>query len=531
MLTELRIKKYLFLKNVELDLSPGLNVFTGETGVGKSLALSSIQFVLGKKGDYPDGTSVELVFEGVNNEFSEEGLLVLARQIKNGKSQYFINGRRTTLSNIKKASEGLIEINSQHSQQALFSKNYHRQVLDSFANLEDLLAEYRKLYTEYTNLKNQYEELREQSSNRLKEIDIIKFQLQELEEAQLETGKKEKFEERFEYLSSLEEIKSTVEEAKYILVDKDQGVEEEISYIINRLSNWESVKEIKNTLEMLQEAKSLIKEAYYEILSLDFETNPDELSQIQEYLNRVNHLELKYNLDEQGLINLKEELKERLNHLENLDFELPQLERKLSQLEERLQEEAVYISRIRKQKARELEKLVKSNLEDLALKDAKFAVSFKEKPLSADGIDDVEFLFSANKGFEPQPISKVASGGELSRISLALKIVSQKSTDTVVFDEIDTGIGGKTAFKLAKKLKELSKNFQILLVSHLPQVAVLADRHFLVEKQTINDETVAKVYCIGDAQRDREIARMLGGIVNDTTITLAKQLVNQIDEV
>ena len=530
MLTELRIKKYLYLEDIEIDLSPGLNVFTGETGVGKSLALSSIQFVLGKKGNFQDGTSVELVFEEVDNEFSEEGLLILSRQIKNGKSQYFINGRRTTLSNLKKASEGLLEISSQHSQQALFSRAYHRQVLDTFAGLEDKLQKYKALFRQYSALKDQYEKLKQQSSDRLKEIDILKFQLNELEEAQIEAGKKEKLEERYQYLSSIEEIKLAVEETKYRLIEGDGSVEEILSTLINKLSPFENFSQIKNALSMLDEAKTLVKEAYYEVSSLDFETSPEELFEIQQYLDKINHLELKYNLDERGLLHLKEDIKNRLEQLENLDFELPKLEKKLKETEESLLCLAKDISNVRKKRAKDFENLVKAHLEDLALKEAQFVVSIREKPISADGIDDVEFLFSANKGFEPQSLSKVASGGEISRISLALKIVSRKSTDTVIFDEIDAGIGGKTGFKLAKKLKELSNDFQILLVSHLPQVAALADKHFLVEKYIYDDRTTAKVYCLEGEERDKEIARMLGGLINETTINLAKQLTSQLNE-
>jgi DNA repair protein RecN (Recombination protein N) len=531
MLNSINIKKFLYIENISIELTKGLNVFTGETGVGKSLIIDAIEFALGKKGSYEEGDFVELVFDNVENDFTdEEKTLIVARQIKNGKNIYYLNGKRATVSTIKEAVDSIIEIHGQHAYQSLFSKDYPRQILDIYSKTDEKLKEYQDLYKKYKELENTEKEILQKQSDRLKEIDIINFQLAELENANLQEGEKEKLEERYKYLSNIEALKSSVLHAKYKLIEEDESLEEKLSLILKTLSSFTDINEnIKNSYQLLEEAKTLIKEAYYNLDELDFnDVEEMELYQIEERINLLNKLELKYNTDIKGLIDLKNSLKQRLEELNNLEFKLPEIQKEKEEVYKKLLKVSDEISSIRKEKGLKLQEIVRKHLEELALKDAQFIVKIENTDLNPYGKDKIEFLFSANKGLNPQPLSKVASGGELSRISLVLKLISNKSSNTIIFDEIDTGIGGKTAIYMAQKINKLSESFQILLITHLPQIAIYADRHFIIEKITENEKTKAVIKEVGNEGRELEIARMLSGIVDEKSIQHAKQLLSSV---
>ncbi|RMB00272.1 DNA repair protein RecN [Hydrogenothermus marinus] len=531
MLKIINIKKFLYLENIQIELDRGLNVFTGETGVGKSLIIDAIEFTLGKKFKDNTDTFVELVFENIENEYSEDGMLIIARQIKNNKSYYFLNGRRATLSTIKEAVNNILEIHGQHTQQMLFDKIYPLKVLDSFANIEDLVKEYQKIYKKYKSLEKAEKELSQKQSDRLKEIDIINFQIEELEKAEIQEGEKENLEKRYEYLSNIEDLKNATQFSKYTLLEEEGSIEEKLSSVIKELSKFEDTNEnIKNAYKLLEDAKEYIKEAYYNLDSIDFDYSEEELYHIEERLNLLNRLELKYNTDEKGLITLKKQLKKRLAELNNIEFEIPKIKKEKQQTYKKLNEIAEKISKIRKEKAKQLDNLVENHLKELALKDAKFITKVEETDFNSYGKDKISFLFSANQGIKPSPINETASGGELSRVSLVLKLVSNKSSNTIIFDEIDTGIGGKTAIYMADKIKKLadkSKDYQVILITHLPQIAVVADTHYLIDKKSLNGKTIATVKKVENEEREKEIARMLSGIINEKSIQHARELLNR----
>ncbi|WP_457640520.1 DNA repair protein RecN [Persephonella sp.] len=525
MLTQINIKKFLYMENISLSLDRGLNVFTGETGVGKSLIIDAIEFVFGKKSSFSDGSYVEIVFENLDNQFSEEGILILAREIKNGRSLYYINGRRSTLSTIKEASRDIVEIHGQHQNQKLFYKEFHREILDRYAQLEDKLKEYQELYKRFIELKKKEEKLLEEQSNRLKELDIIKFQINELEEADLKLGEKKELEEKYEYLSRIQEIQESISKSLLTISEEENSILDKLNQVIKDIEKIaDTHKDLKNILENLEEAKILMTESSYSLSNFELDTDRSELNEIEERLNLINRLELKYNTDEKGLIILREKLQKRLEYLENLEFEIPEIQKEKEDVYKQVLELAREISQIRKEKGKELSKEVEKHLKDLALNDAQFVVEIKEKQLDKYGIDDVRFLFSANKGFPPSPLEETASGGEISRISLALKLVSGSDVESMIFDEIDTGIGGKTAIFLAEKLKKLSENNQVILVTHLPQVAVYGDKHFYVDKIISDGKTKAVIKEIKDEERKKEIARMLSGVVNIKSLQLAEEL-------
>ncbi len=529
MLSRIKINSFLYLKEIDIELSEGLNVFTGETGVGKSLIVDAVEFVLGKKGGFEDGSYVELVFENVNSSYAEDGMVILAREVKKGKNYYYINGRRATLSALKEASDGLIIVHSQHQHQSLFRRDSQREILDSYAQIDNLIKEYQKQFEKLKQIEKKLEYLKNQQSNRLRELDILQFQLEELEEADLKEGEKEQLESRYRYLTNVSLIKEAVFSAENILSEDEDSVSDKIAQVLKELTKVSSyAPEINDVLSALEEAKAIIDDAVYQLSRFDIDVDFQELSQIEERLNLINRLETKYNTDEKGLIELKRQFRERVDYLKNLEFELPEIEKERERVYADVQTLADQISQIRREKAKLLEEEIKKHLKELALKEAQFVVKIEEKPLDRYGKDSVYFYFSANRGFEPQPVDEVASGGEISRLSLALKLVVGSDVDCLVFDEVDTGIGGKTAVYLAEKLKKLSQDYQVILITHLPQVAVYGDRHFYIDKVFTDSETVAVVKQLSSEDRVKEIARMLSGKTDRHTLNLAKQLLESV---
>jgi DNA repair protein RecN (Recombination protein N) len=527
MLSSISIKKFLYIKDLDIDFSPNMNVFTGETGVGKSLIIDAITFVLGERGNYEEGDFVELTFE-VESPYSEEGLLVLARQIKNGKSLYYINGRKSGKSLIEEISRDIIEIHGQHYSQRLFDKDYHREIYDKYLKIENKLLEYQKIYNTYQKLKKEYEDIIQKHTDRVRKIEFLNFQINELKNANLKEGEKQKLEEEYNYYSNIQTVRESVEFIKSIISQDNCGILQNLSLALKSVSKIANLNEkLSQILYNLENTKNIIEDTYYSLEDFELDYDANKLSQLEERLNLINTLERKYMTDEKGLIELLKQMEEELNTLLNLENKAPELEKQLEEVENQLIKMAKEISDIRKSKVEEFEKLVIQHLKDLAFKSADFKVLIEEKNLDKYGVDKIQFLFSANKGFDPKPLEEIASGGEISRISLVLKLISKKSVNTMIFDEIDTGIGGMTAISMAKKLKQLSKDFQVILITHLPQIAVVGDRHFYVDKKEENGITIAHIRQLNQDDRINEIARMLSGIVNEESINLAKELLKQ----
>lgn len=521
MLSSIYIKKFLYFSDINIDLTGGLNVFTGETGAGKSLILDAIQFVLGDDATYEEGTYVELVFE-VENQYSEDGTLIVARQIKNGKSVFYLNGRKSVKSTIKEIAPQLIEIHGQHQNQSLFKRDYHRQVLDRFAGLEDQLEEYRQLYTEYRKLWQEIDRLRQKQSERLRTMDILKYQIQELENLNLKPGEKQELERTYQYLKNIQQIKEAVYNSLSLFSDRIIPDLKQAEKLLTKVSQYE--EKLSQTASGVEEVLALSEEVYRQLSSFDLSEN-SSVSEIEERLNQINFLERKYNTDADGLLELLDSFKSELNQLENSEYLLPELEKKFTFIKQQIEEKAEEISQKRKDASHRLENLVVEHLKDLGFLSCEFKVDIKPSEIDQYGKDRVEFMFSANKGFELKPLADIASGGEISRLSLALKVVSKKSVPTMIFDEIDTGIGGKTALSMAKKLKELSKDFQVILITHLPQIAAMSDTHYHVEKKMEASKTAGVVRQLSEEEKVVEIARMLSGNTDKSSIEYAREFI------
>lgn len=519
MLSNIYIKKFLYFSDINIELTEGLNVFTGETGAGKSLILDAIQFVLADGGNYDDGTYVELVFD-VENQHAEDGVLILARQIKNSRSMFFINGRKTVKSVIREITPELIEIHGQHYNQNLFKKDYHRQILDRFAKIEDILEDYRKLYAEYRKVSQEISQLKQKQSERLRTMEILKYQIEEIENINLKPGEKQELEKSYAYLKNIQQIKEAIYNSLNLFSDKIISDIKQSEKWLNKVSQYD--EKLNKINHDIQELLALSEEIYRQLTSFDLSDN-DSLRDIEERLNQINFLEKKYNTDADGLIETLSNLKQELYHLENYEYMIPELEKRFTKLKQEVDKKADEISQIRKNAVPQFEKLVVEHLKDLGFLSCEFKVDIKQAEIDQHGKDWVEFLFSANRGFELKPLTEVASGGEISRLSLALKVVSKKSVPTMIFDEIDTGIGGKTALSMAKKLKELSKDFQVILITHLPQIAVMSDVHYHVEKRIDADKTVGVVKKLSDEDRVVEIARMLSGNTDKSSLEYARE--------
>lgn len=524
MLTYIHIKNFLYFKDTHIEFKEGLNVFTGETGAGKSLILDAIQFVLGSRKSYDEGTYVELTFQ-VDSPHSEDGVLILAREIKNSKSVYYLNGRKTVRSVVSQISTELIEIHGQYENQNLLIREFHRELLDKFSGLEQVLKNYQSLYSEYREISGRLNELRGKQSERLRTIDILNYQIKEIEELNLKRGEKEELERVYNYLKNIKSIKEAVYQSLGTL---SESVLPELKVVEKALSKVSQFDErLLNINSQLRDGIFILEDVYRELTSFESQEDYDIL-RIEDRLNQINFLERKYNTNADSLLDVLNRLKEELDYIENLEYEIPQMEERVLTLKKKLETLASEISTTRREKSGLFSEKVMEHLRELGFLNCDFTVSIEDKDIDIHGKDRVEFLFSGNKGFEPKPLQEVASGGEISRLSLALKLVSRKSVPTMIFDEIDTGIGGKTAVSMAKKLKELSQDFQIILITHLPQIAAISDSHYHVEKIIEGDRTVGLVRELYGEDRVLEIARMLRGDTDSLSVEYAKNFIESI---
>lgn len=526
MLTCISIKKLLYFRDVDINLTDGLNVFTGETGAGKSLIIDAIEFVFGQKGNFEEDSFVELTFEATS-EYSEDGVVILSRQIKNGKSIYYLNGRKVVRSLLEEIGQSLIEIHGQHQNQKLFKKEYHRQIFDKSAKLEDMLEDFQKVYTSYKDMYKQVEKLKRLQSERLRTIDIINYQIKELQEADIKPSDKDNLENQYNYLKNIRVITEGISLCQNTLSERVFPDIKIVDKTLSRLANIDS--RFEKMYNEFQEAKAILENIFYSFDSFE-DYQYTDISQIEERLNRINFLERKYNVHADELVNILANLKSELDRLENIEYELPDKERNLFELEKKVKHLAEEISKKRRDNIKSFSESVVKHLKDLGFSWVNFTVSIDEKPIDLYGKDRLEFLFTSNIDYDLKPLNEIASGGEISRLSLAIKLVSKNSVPTMIFDEVDTGIGGKTALNMAKKLKELSREFQVILITHLPQIAALSDNHYFIEKKNEDGKTIGTVRHLTQEDKVYEIARMLKGDIDNKSIDYAREFIDSLKE-
>ncbi len=549
MLKELRIKNLTIIDKLSVEFEKGFNVMTGETGAGKSIIVDAMGLLLGDKAS-PDMLKtgekegmVEAYFDVTENPILKEisidckdGILLRRNISLQGKSRSFINDTSVSINTLANVSRSLIAIHGQHEHQSLLKKENHLLFVDSLCKLGDDLQSFKAQYDKTLLLKKKLDSIKGKIKDKEQRAEYLKYQIAEIESLNLISGEKESLEEELTILLNLTKLKELSEIAYGMLYKNEGACIELLSQAITK------VKEISNIdrsaielLQMLETAQPILSDSalFLRKFKGKYEADPVRIEQINERLEAIRRLEKKYKGTVQDIINYLESAQQELKQLEILDEQTEALEKEANANEEMLSKMAAELSNKRQDAAQELENKVIDELKQVGFSYADFRISFERKPLTENGYDDIEFLFSANPGEPPKPLVKIASGGELSRIMLALKcveIVSKQEYDsgifpqTLIFDEVDAGIGGITARNVGNRLKAISSKYQILSITHLPQIAAMAENHFAIEKMMSQDKVKVSVRLLSDDMRQQEIARMLSGKVTEGSLEHAREL-------
>jgi DNA repair protein RecN (Recombination protein N) len=543
MLRELRIKNLAIVDDLKVRFEKGLNVITGETGAGKSIIVDSLGLALGSRAQSDLVRSgekeavVQAYFETQGmNEVPDIGIdlsegLILRRYIAStGKSRAYANDIIVSLQSLAEIGRSIVDIHGQHEHQSLLSIEKHRRLLDSFGRLHEDRKEVESLYKELEALKKEAAELRQKIKERAHRLDLLRFQIHEIDSASLKAGEKEELTEKKMIMSNLERLNELAGEAYSMIYGSDGSCSERLSSVISKVKEISSIDHAASgMLDMLESARPLIEDVSASLRGYrdKYEFEPDTLSEVADRLELIRRLEKKYGEGIEKIIAYGNGAAKELKELEMADERSDSLEAELKMKEEKLVNFAVLLSGKRKAAAGEMEGLIRRELKELALGNAEFVIDIKKETISSHGFDRVEFLFSANPGEPPKPLMKIASGGELSRVMLALKsiLADFDSIPVVIFDEVDAGIGGKTAESVGKKLKAIAGRRQVLCTTHLPQIASMADFHLKTEKKQKENKVSVEVKELSGGERLHEIARMLSGKITDVSLRHAKELV------
>ena len=553
MLYSLHVKNLALIKEQEIEFSKGLNILTGETGAGKSVIIGSVNLALGGKADASlirtgeEYALVELVF-GVENDLQrqllkemdipveEDGTLIMQRKIMPGRSVSKIGGENVSARQLKDISSILINIHGQNDHQELLHKKKHIEILDNYceAELADLFAELGISYSHMKELEKELSETDIDESARLREQELLEYELREIEDAAPVPGEDEELENSYRKMVNAQKISGAVYQTA-AMVNSGEG-EENASDLVGRavreLSSVASYdEELEDLLSQLSDIENLLTDFGHSIADYidGLEFDDEKFRTTEDRLNTINHLKDKYGGSIDAVLKYMEDKQKRLVALSDLGAHRDGLLRELSEEKSKALLLCRKISDVRKKGAKGLSEKLRAALVDLNFLDVKFEIDVKrdEEKITSRGYDDVEFMISTNPGEALRPLDQIASGGELSRIMLALKTVVADKDDisTLIFDEIDAGISGKTAWKVSQKLGELSKEHQIICITHLPQIAAMADTHFMIEKGLEDGRTVTSIYGLDEEASVRELARLLGGdTITDAVITNAREM-------
>ena len=556
MLSSLHIENIAVIKSYDIEFSPGFTVITGETGSGKSIIVESISLLTGapfKKEMLRTGESSAVVC-GVYGDISEQnkqliselgispdedGLLFVQREFSaDGKSKNRINSRQVPLTTLRQVSEILLNIHGQHDNQKLLNSANHLSLVDSYSENDNLLNEYRDAYNKAGIIQNKLNKMKLDEDEKERRIDLLKYKIDAIDSLHLKPGEEEELESRLKLLKSLEKILKHSRLVYRALYKNGKGPSA-TSLIDMAYSSIDAIGDLNPNyqaqLEKLSEINSYLEDIAESVMELTSECgeNPDkEIDRIESRLREIDKLERKYGSTIEEVLEYCAKAKEELSELDSYEIVNKELNRDLAKAVEEAKNIATRLHNTRQNAAEKLQALISNQLEFLDMKGAQFIcdINYDEAWLCATGSDTVEFLLSANKGESPKPLSKIASGGELARIMLGIKsIFAQKEgTQTLIYDEIDTGISGKTSQKLGLVLHECSKSAQIICVTHSAQIAAACDNHLLVKKETVGNRVESTATYLTFEQRVREISRIMGGNkITDELEESARQLINQ----
>ena len=549
MLKHLYIKNYTLIEELDIDLHPGFSVITGETGAGKSIILGAIGLLLGQRADAKaikqgaDKCVIEAQFDlsrykmqeffNENDiEYDQSDCIIRRELTASGKSRAFINDTPVQLSLLKELGEQLVDVHSQHQNLLLNKQDFQLNVVDVIANDAKELADYQKTYNQYQATARELQTLKDDIERNRQNLDFLQFQCDELTQANLAEGEQEELEQRSDVMSHSEEIKSALYEADNALSSEMTGVIESLRTTISALKGidrvWPDAQELTERLNSSYiELKDIAQEINAKLEDTDFD--PAELDAVNNRLDKLYDLEKKYHVNTvDELITKRDELKHQLGNIENSDEALSELQQKLAKLQAQARKEADALTKLRTKAARQIEKDMQVRLIPLGMPNVRFSIEVAPSALGANGQDKIAFLFSANTSTPLQPVSQVASGGEIARVMLSLKamISGAVKLPTIIFDEIDTGVSGKIAEKMAEIMQEMGHNErQVISITHLPQIAALGATHYRVEKEETAQGTISCMKELLPEERITEIAQMLSGSdVSEAAIQNAKQL-------
>jgi DNA repair protein RecN (Recombination protein N) len=538
MLISLHVKNFAIIDEVWLEFGEGFNVLTGETGAGKSILIGSLGVVLGNKttkdmlGNRGDYALVELTFDSESPEIKrileendlicEDEIIISRRITSGGRSVCRINGEVVTQSVLKEVATYLIDIHGQHEHQSLIHKASQKKIVDSFSeNAEVLLKEVRDAYHAYNAALNEYKNASGAGRKTDRELELIKYELEEIEGAAFKKGEDSELEERFKILSNADKISQGLDTAALALTDGEDNISDQLDMALKAIGRISDLDEqISGFLDNLNVISDQVSELSADIHSLaeGISGNAEEFTEVGERLDILNRLKAKYGGSYEAVRKYAEEAEKTLDSYADYDIYLDGLLKNAEKLEKVLLEKCSALTIVRQKTAKELADKIEAALYDLNFEYAKFDIRLEplEKP-SETGAEDIEFYMSTNLGQPVKKLSQCASGGELSRVMLAIKsvIADNNTIDALVFDEIDVGISGRTAQKVSEKMSSLAAKHQVICITHLPQIAAMADTHFLIEKNQDNGETTTTINRLPEGSEAGELARMLGG----TTIT------------
>ncbi|MBQ2950668.1 MAG: DNA repair protein RecN [Prevotella sp.] len=549
MLKQLYIRNFTLIDTLDIELKPGFSVITGETGAGKSIILGAIGLLLGQRADAKNikqgadkciieahfdlsKYSLEVFFENNDIEYDAHDTIIRRELTSAGKSRAFINDTPVSLAILKELGEQLVDIHSQHQNLLLNKQDFQLNVVDIIANNNDLLSQYRTAYNKYQETKKKLENLILEIEQNRSNSDFLRFQYEELCNAKLYDGEQEELEQKQATMSHAEEIKSALYEA-------DNSINAEIGGVLSNVKNAKNaLKGIMDLYPVAQELQQRLDSCYIELDDIsheistqlqDIDFDPAELEYINNRLDKIYELEKKYHCETINELLCKiEELKQQLDYVDNSDIVLNELKEQLDIHKKECETKASKLSQTRKKSALSIEKEISEKLVVLGMPNINFKVNIEKKELGLFGADNVSFMFSANKNNPLQAVTQVASGGEIARLMLSLKamISGAVKLPTIIFDEIDTGVSGKIAEKMANIMKEMGDNDrQVISITHLPQIAALGTTHYKVYKEDTSEATISKMTILNEEERIKEIAQMLSGSdISDAAINNAKEL-------
>lgn len=555
MIIELSIKNFAIIDNLKINFTKGFNVLTGETGTGKSIIVESIGMILGQRANrnlvrsgkdkailegvfyLENPQKINMILDRYGIDKDPENYLIITREIfSNGRSVSRVNGRTVTLIMLNDITSNLVDIHGQYEHQSLLQIENHIKLIDTFGDyeLKRLLEQVEGKYKELSQEKRKLKDLTLDSIERDREMDLLKYQIEEIENSNLDKLDEEELLSEYNKISNIKEIEMVLGETANIMKDDGYNNYSIVDSINRCISNMNKIKgygeefeEYVKTLEYINyELQDLYRNIVNYLEKLDMDN--ERLMELEERIDTINKLKRKYGNSIDEILQYKDKIKERYNVLLNVEQVIEKINTNISIIEEELSHNCSKLTDLRKKISKSIEKMITQELKDLNMNNVVFKVDFKRlERFTEIGWDKIEFLISTNKGEDLKPLSQIVSGGEMSRIMLAFKriLADYDNIPTLIFDEIDTGISGRTGQVVGEKMKMISKNHQVICISHLPQIAALADTHFLIDKETVDDKTTTIVRKLEDEERIDELSRLLGGVdLTDTTKLHAKEM-------